>query len=176
MKPLMSSQAMAECLDRLADEIQSQATEPVTLVGIRRRGVPLAERLATRLEARLGQAPEVGHLDISFHRDDLAQGTAQPRVGVTDIPFSIDDQVVYLVDDVLFTGRTVRSALDALLAIGRPSRVVLVVLVDRGHRELPIQADLVGLSIETEMHDKVVVCLQEVDDRDEVSLEKAGDS
>jgi pyrimidine operon attenuation protein/uracil phosphoribosyltransferase len=168
----MDQEALNATLDRLADIIAQKGGSNAALIGIRRRGVILAERLAQRLENILGKCPDMGTLDIAFYRDDLSLVAAHPQVGVTDLPFSVDDRIIYLIDDVLYTGRTIRAALDAILSFGRPSRIVLVVLVDRGHRELPIQADLVGKVVETTPEDDVQVLLKEIDDRDEVIIEK----
>lgn len=172
MPLLMERRALGETIDHLAEAIAKKATGTIALVGIRRRGVPLAHRLAKRLEEISGIQPKIGTLDIAFHRDDLSRAEGHPQVGVTDLPFSVDEKVIYLIDDVLYTGRTIRAALDAILAFGRPQRIVLVVLIDRGHRELPIQADLVGKVIETAAEDDVRVYLEEIDGRDEVVLER----
>jgi pyrimidine operon attenuation protein/uracil phosphoribosyltransferase len=172
MTLVMNQESLNKALDRLAKAIAESHETPFALVGIRRRGIPLAERLAGRLERKLGSRPEVGTLDIAFYRDDLSHIAAHPQVGVSDLPFSVDDRVIYIVDDVLYTGRTIRAALDALLDFGRPRRIVLVVLIDRGHRELPIQADFVGDVIETMPQDDVRVCIEEIDGRDEVVMER----
>lgn len=172
MKRLMDPEALEGCLDRLATALiaDRDLMKAPVLVGVRRRGVPLAERLAERLAASGGQRPDVGSLDIAFYRDDLSRVAQQPLVGVTDIPFSVDDRDVCLVDDVLYTGRTVRAALDALLELGRPRRIRLAVLVDRGHRELPIQADYVGLTLTTKADDDVRVMIRPIDESDGVFL------
>lgn len=172
-KSLLNAAELAKTLDRLADEIGQDAKsgEGVALVGIRRRGVPLAQRLAERLEPLLGARPEVGTLDITFYRDDLTYIAQQPQVGVTELPFSVDGCRIYLVDDVLFTGRTIRAALDALLEFGRPQVIRLVVLVDRGLRELPIKADMVGISLDTQYQQNVNVQIEEIDGTDGVHLE-----
>ncbi len=174
MKPVLDAAAVATHLTTLADQIAQNLgkNEPIFLVGIRRRGVPIAERIAASLKKSHGLTAEVGILDIAFYRDDLSHVAEQPVVGVTDIPFSIEEQTVYLVDDVLYTGRTVRAALSALLEFGRPQAVRLVTLVDRGYRELPIQADFVGLELKTQPTDNVKVCLSEIDDQDAVSIEE----
>lgn len=172
MQRLLDEKQLTECIDHLASALRTMV-EPsnVSLVGIRRRGVPLAERVADRLAKSLGNRPEVGALDITFYRDDLSRVAQQPVVGVTEIPFPVDDQVICLVDDVLYTGRTIRAAIDAIMEFGRPQRILLAVLVDRGHRELPIQADLVGKTVETELTQDIKVCLAEIDGQDEVYIE-----
>ncbi len=171
---LMGAQEIAQILDSLTAAIVKERVDQPLLVGIRRRGIPLAERLAARLLKAGDAQPEVGSLDITFYRDDLSHIAPNPQIGVTNLPFSVDDRIVYLVDDVLFTGRTIRAALNALLEYGRPSRVILVVLIDRGHRELPIQADIVGKQIETQPTDNVEVRLKEVDGDDSVVIERGG--
>jgi pyrimidine operon attenuation protein / uracil phosphoribosyltransferase len=140
------------------------------LVGVRTRGVPLAQRLARSIGKACGAAPPVGALDISLYRDDFTTVAPQPITKGTEIPFTIDGRTVVLVDDVLFTGRTVRCALDELVDFGRPSRIELAVLVDRGHRELPIRADYVGRTMATKREEMVQVLLREEDGRDGVVL------
>jgi len=141
---------------------------PLYLVGIRTRGVPLAERLARELRLLLGRDVEVGAVDITLYRDDLGQAEKWPVLRGTEIPFDLEGAEVVLVDDVLFTGRTVRAALNAICDLGRPARVRLAVLVDRGHRELPIQADAAGLIVSTDRGDHVRVRLQPVDSVEEI--------
>ena len=143
---------------------------PLAIVGIRKRGVPLAERLADDLRRRANESPDVGALDITLYRDDLSQILHNPVLRGTEIPFDVTGREIVLVDDVLFTGRTVRAALDALVDLGRPRCIRLAVLVDRGHRELPIRADYVGQVVETRPKDQVQVLLRETDGRDEVIL------
>jgi pyrimidine operon attenuation protein/uracil phosphoribosyltransferase len=173
-REVLDAEGVARAIDRLADSIQAgQAEAPLAVIGIRRRGVPLAERIAARL-AEQGAAPRTGVLDITLYRDDLSLVAAQPVVGKTEIPFPVDGLRVVLCDDVLFTGRTVRSAIDALFALGRPARIELAVLVDRGLRELPIQADHVGQRLDTTRAQRVDVYLREVDDRDQVELSSKG--
>lgn len=138
------------------------------LVGIQRRGVPLAKRLARTLKESGAAEPPVGSLDITFYRDDMHELTAHPVVHDTDLPFDISGKTIFLVDDVLYTGRTVRSALDQLMDFGRPKRVVLAVLVDRGHRELPVAADVTGEVLKTSPKDIVEVHLEELDGEDAV--------
>lgn len=144
----------------------------IAVVGIQRRGVPLAERLAAALKEK-GAGVEVGRLDITFYRDDAGDTPSHPIVHDTDIPFDITGKTLVLVDDVLFTGRTIRSALDELMDFGRPARICLAVLVDRGHREMPIQADFVGKTMATAREERVDVRLAEVDGEDAVWLTPA---
>lgn len=176
MKLLMNTAAMETALDGIADALVAdrQLMESLALVGIRRRGVPLANRIAERLRERGAAKPDVGSLDIAFYRDDLSQVAQQPLIGVTDIPFSVDGRVICLIDDVLFTGRTIRAALDALLELGRPHCVRLAVLIDRGHRELPIQADYVGAKVVTDPNEDVRVRIRPIDDGDEVVIQSRG--
>ena len=163
---------------RIAHEIVERNLSTITpeslaLVGIRQRGVPLARRLAANIQEITGAAIASGALDITLYRDDLMRHAVghQPIVRSTEIPFSIDDRRIVLVDDVLFTGRTIRAAIDALIDFGRPSAIQLVVLVDRGHRELPIKADYVGKNVPTSRHESVQVKLRELDGVDEVLLQ-----
>jgi pyrimidine operon attenuation protein / uracil phosphoribosyltransferase len=142
--------------------------KPLYLVGIRSRGVPLAERLARELRVLLDQEVEVGAVDITLYRDDLGQGERWPVLRGTEIPFALDGAQVVLVDDVLFTGRTVRAALNAICDLGRPACIRLAALVDRGHREIPIHPDVVGLSIKTDREDHVRVRLMPVDPVEEI--------
>ena len=140
------------------------------LVGIRRRGVPLAERIADKIHQLEGVRPLTGQLDITLYRDDLSTIGPQPVVNRTDIPEDVTDRTVVLVDDVLYTGRTVRAAMDELVDFGRPKRIELAVLIDRGHRELPIQADYVGKYIQTSDSEIIKVMLSEFDDEEQVVL------
>ena len=159
-------------LARMAHEIleKHRGTEDLVLIGIRTGGVYLADRLATKILSIDGTAIPRGDLDITLYRDDWTRIGHQPVVQKTELPFSLDDKHVVLVDDVLFTGRTVRAAMDALIDFGRPDRIELAVLVDRGHRELPIQANYVGKHIETIHNTMVNVYLVEHDGRDEVTI------
>ncbi len=163
---------MARTLARIAHEILERHPDVkrLALVGVHSRGVPLARRLARLIGDAAGQQPAVGTLDIALYRDDFTSLAAQPITRGTDIVFSIDARTVVLVDDVLFTGRTVRAALDQLIDFGRPSRIELAVLVDRGHRELPIHADYVGRELATSREEAVQVLVREEDGRDEVLL------
>jgi pyrimidine operon attenuation protein/uracil phosphoribosyltransferase len=168
----MEPDRMARTLARVAHEIVERhpSLAGVVLVGVRTRGVPLARRLAGLVQRAAGAAPPVGVLDITLYRDDLTAIAAQPVLKGTDIPCSIDGRTVVLADDVLYTGRTVRAALDELVDFGRPARIELAVLVDRGHRELPIRADYVGESLPTGHDDIVQVTLFEEDGEDRVVL------
>lgn len=159
-------------LDRMASDIYRDFSDApnLSLVGIRRRGDVLARRLQERLGNLLGEAPPCGALDIALYRDDFDSLAEHPVVGDTHVPFSVSDSTVILVDDVLYTGRTVRAALDELLDLGRPTRIALAVLIDRGWRELPIAADFVGRVLATERDDDVQVMVDEVDGRDGIAL------
>ena len=174
MPVVMDADRIARTLTRIAHEIveRNRGVESLALVGVRTRGVHLARRLARALKDITGQDVPNGALDITLYRDDLMRQAVgpQPLVRRTEIPFSIDSRKILLVDDVLYTGRTTRAALDALIDFGRPLAIQLVVLVDRGHRELPIKADYVGKNLPTSAEESVQVCLQESDDRDEVML------
>ncbi len=152
-------------LVRIAYQIieKNHGIDNLCLVGIKTRGVPLARRIARNILFSEGSRVDVGELDITLYRDDLSRMSDDPIVNSTDIPFSIVNKKVVLVDDVIYTGRTVRAALDALMAIGRPAVIQLAVLVDRGHRELPIRADFVGMNIPTSEDEVVAVHLQETD-------------
>ncbi len=169
---LMDQPRLLRTLSRMAHEILEREPEvaKMVLVGVRTRGVPLARRLAAFLGEATGGVPAVGALDITLYRDDLTTVGPQPVMKGTDIPCSIDGRTVVLVDDVLFTGRTVRAALDELIDFGRPARIKLAVLVDRGHRELPIRADFVGRTLTTTRDEIVQVQLTEEDGVDRVLL------
>src|SRR5688572_11377806 len=175
MPQVMDADRMSRALTRMAHEIleRNRGLDELALVGIRTRGVPIARRLARALREINGDDIPTGALDITLYRDDLMRNPVgpQPVVRHTEIPFSIDDRKILLVDDVLYTGRTISAALDALIDFGRPRAIQLVVLVDRGHRELPIKADYVGKNIPTALADVVHVRLQETDGHDEVVLE-----
>ncbi len=170
---ILNGQAIQRALTRIAHEIaeRDEASQEVVLVGIERGGVPLAERLSGLLAGIWGQPVPTGKLDVSMHRDDLDQRVA-PHVRPTVIPFDVTGKTVVLVDDVLFSGRTTRAAMDALNDFGRPRRIQLAVLVDRGHRELPIKADFVGKNLPTAHTEAVIVRLGEKIDADEVILER----
>lgn len=170
---VMTADDVRRAVTRLSHEILERNSEsgPLILVGLRTRGIPLAARLRRQIE-EFGGSVVVGRLDPTLYRDDLARG--RPRLERTDIPVDVSGRRLVLVDDVLYTGRTVRAALDAIVALGRPSVVHLVVLVDRGHRELPIRADYVGKNLPTNRQERVTVRLQEVDGRDEVVIVAPG--
>ncbi|HEU5218302.1 MAG TPA: bifunctional pyr operon transcriptional regulator/uracil phosphoribosyltransferase PyrR [Gemmatimonadales bacterium] len=172
---LLDAPAMARSLERIAGEIIEQCggTKGMVFVGIQRRGVELAARLAS-LVAKGGTPIPLGKLDITLYRDDLSTVGPAPRIGVTSLPDEIEGRTVVIVDDVLHTGRTIRAALDELADFGRPRRILLAVLVDRGGRELPIQADFVGLTVETGPDDRVDVAVQELDRSDSVELVRGG--
>ncbi len=169
---LMSASEIDRTLVRLAHEIveRNNGAEGLVLVGVRRRGSPIAVRLAQRIASIEKVKPPVGTIDITFHRDDLSKEALEARVEQSDIPFSIEDKTVILVDDVLYTGRSTRAALGALIDHGRPRRVELCVLIDRGHRELPIQANYVGRVVQTSKNESIEVHLREVDYEDRVVL------
>ena len=174
MSVALDADRMGRTLTRIAHEIleRNRGVEELALVGIRTRGVPLAKRLARAIHEINGHEVPTGALDITLYRDDLMRTAvgAQPVIRKTEIPFSIDNKSILLVDDVLYTGRTIRAALDALIEFGRPRVIQLVVLVDRGHRELPIKADYVGKNLPTSQTQSVQVHLMEVDGRDEVEI------
>lgn len=172
-KKLMESDDVSRALKRIAHEIveRNRGVQNLAIVGIRTRGVPLAQRILKHLEAIEGEKPLFGALDISLHRDDFHLRAAAPKA--TQIAFDVTGKRVVLVDDVLFTGRTIRAALDALSDFGRPASVQLAVLVDRGHRELPIRADFVGKNAPTSLEEKVSVKLSEIDGEDLVLIESS---
>lgn len=176
MPLVMDEDRIGRTLARIAHEIveRNRGVEELALVGIRTRGVPIARRLSAKIAEITGHTVPVGALDITLYRDDLMRHAVgpQPLVRSTEIQFSIDDKTILLVDDVLYTGRTIRAALDALIDFGRPRAIQLVVLVDRGHRELPIKADYVGKNLPTSLRESVRVRLQETDGIDEVVIEK----
>jgi len=168
----MDASQFGRTLSRIAHEIleRNKSVDGLALVGIQTRGVPLARRLARKIESIEGTAPPVGVLDINLYRDDLSAISEHPVLRGTDVPFAVENATVVLVDDVLYTGRTIRSALNALMDLGRPSWIQLAVLVDRGHRELPIRADFVGKEVSTTRAQAVEVRVKEHDDADEVWL------
>ena len=178
MPTVMDADRIGRTLTRIAHEIveRNKGVEGLALVGVRTRGVPIARRIARALREITGDDIPTGALDITLYRDDLMRHAVgpQPLVRRTEIPFSIDDRKILLVDDVLYTGRTIRAALDALIDFGRPRAIQLVVLVDRGHRELPIKADYVGKNVPTSRHESVQVKLRELDGIDEVLLQGKG--
>jgi pyrimidine operon attenuation protein/uracil phosphoribosyltransferase len=169
---LMSASEIDRTLVRLAHEVleKTKNLEKLAFIGIRRRGVPLAQRLAAKIESLEGKAIPVGVLDINLYRDDLSMVANAPVVSATDIPFNITGMDIVLMDDVLYTGRTIRAALDALFDIGRPARVQLLALIDRGHRELPIEAKYVGRMVQTSSREIIEVKLNEIDGTEKVLL------
>src|SRR5581483_3440889 len=177
-KVLLDADALARTLSRIAHEIieANPELDEVALVGIQTRGVPLAHRLARLIEERAGDAPALGAVDITFYRDDVgvrggeAPLAAQPLVRATQLDFALEGRTVVLVDDVLYTGRTIRAAIEALFHYGRPARVQLAVMVDRGHRELPIRPDYVGKNLPTARSERIQVQLLEVDEVDRILL------
>jgi pyrimidine operon attenuation protein / uracil phosphoribosyltransferase len=171
-KVIMSAEDVRRALTRIAHEIieHNRGVRNLVLVGMRTRGIPLARRLAERLDDFEGVQVPVGELDITLYRDDIGMRAIQPLVGSTAIPVDVSGKVIILVDDVLFTGRSVRAALDALIDYGRPKAIQLVVLVDRGHRELPIRPDYVGKNVPTSIDEDVAVRLRESDGRDSVEI------
>ena len=180
-REVLDEDALERTLARLAHELieRTDDLDRLALIGIQTRGVPLSRRLGALVEERSGVEPALGSVDISFHRDDvLVRGRsaplhAQPIVRGTELDFALEGRTCVLVDDVLFTGRTIRAAIEALLDYGRPDRVQLAVLVDRGHRELPIRPDYVGKNLPTAIGERVRVELEEIDGRDRVLLEPA---
>lgn len=162
---IMSSEDIDRVLMRLAHQIieKNDGVENVCLIGIKTRGIPLANRLAKNIEKIENSKVELGQLDITLYRDDLSLVNSDPVVNQSNVPFSIEGKVVVLVDDVIFTGRTARAALDALVELGRPAKVQLCELIDRGHSELPIKANFVGKNIPTALNEVVMVQLEEID-------------
>src|SRR5687767_9943552 len=166
---LMNADDVRSTMDRVADNIlEANAGRPVVLLGIHRRGVPMSRRMASRIAEKTGREPQIGILDINLYRDDLTRVAFQPVVHKTDVPPDIDDKDIVLVDDVLYTGRTVRAALDALCDFGRMRSIQLAVMVDRGHRELPIAANFIGKKIDTKDNEVVEVKLNEIDGEDAI--------
>ena len=169
---ILDAEQIRRALTRIAHEIieRNRGTDQLMLVGIQTRGVPLANRLASLIKEIEGTKPPVGKLDISLYRDDLSPASEQPVVNKTEISQSVVGQTIVLVDDVLFTGRTARAALDAVIDLGRPQRIQLAVLIDRGHRELPIRADYVGKNLPTSKREVIEVRLEETDGEEQVVI------
>lgn len=169
---LMDDQAIRRAITRISHEIieKNKGIEELLLVGIRTRGVPIARRIASMIQDIEGKEIPVGVLDITLYRDDLSSLSTQPVVHSTELPGDISGKNIILIDDVLYTGRTIRSALDALIDLGRPKRIQLAVLVDRGHRELPIRADYVGKNVPTAQKELIRVELTESDEKDQVVI------
>jgi pyrimidine operon attenuation protein / uracil phosphoribosyltransferase len=171
-RQLLSAAEIEAALQRLAREIVQQSGDArnLALIGIRRRGVPLAQRIALAMREKEKTEVPVGTLDITLYRDDLSKIAAQPVLHSSDIPFGVDDKDLVLVDDVLYTGRTVRAAVNALFDLGRPQRIRLCVLVDRGHRELPMEASFVGVKVQTSDKEIIEVRMNEIDHQERVML------
>lgn len=172
-KAVLMDEAMIDrALSRIAHEIleRNKGLDQLYLVGIQRRGVPLAERIADKIASIESHRPPVGVLDITFYRDDLSMLAAHPVVNGTDMPFSVNDIKIVLVDDVLFTGRTARAAIEAIFDLGRPCQIQLAILIDRGHRELPIRADYIGKNVPTSKSEIIHVRIKDFDGEDRVVL------
>lgn len=169
---IMDRDGIRRALTRIAHEIleKNAGTDDLVLIGIRRRGVPLARRISEKIKEIEGTSVPLGILDITLYRDDLSQLDYHPLVRKTEVPFSIIDKKVVMIDDVLYTGRTARAALDALMDLGRPKLIQLAVLIDRGHRELPIRADFVGKNVPTSRKEQIQVSLLEIDEEDRVTI------
>lgn len=169
---LMDEKAMGRAITRVSHEIieKNKGVEDVVLVGIKTRGVPIANRIAKKIQGIEDVCVNTGEIDITLYRDDLKKVDTDPVINGSNINFDINDKVVILVDDVLYTGRTVRAALDAIMDIGRPKSIQLAVLVDRGHRELPVRADYVGKNVPTSKHEVISVMLNETDEQDSVTI------
>lgn len=176
-KVIMDEIAIKRAITRIAHEIieKNKGVTRVALIGIRRRGGPLALRLADQIETIEGVKVPVGILDITLYRDDLTTLSSQPQVHRTEVFFDINDRNIILVDDVMYTGRTVRAAMDALIDLGRPRSIQLAVLVDRGHRELPIRADYIGKNLPTSRNEVISVLVKEIDNKEEVVLQEIVD-
>jgi pyrimidine operon attenuation protein / uracil phosphoribosyltransferase len=174
---IVDADGLRRIVTRIAHEIveRNKGVEDLVLVGIRRRGVPIASRMAQKIREFEGREPALGSLDITLYRDDLSTVSHQPVVGASEIPVDINGKVVVLVDDVLYTGRTVRAAMDALIDFGRPRSVQLAVVIDRGHRELPIRADFVGKNVPTSKKEVIGVKLNEIDGADAVVIKEMDD-
>ena len=174
---IVDADGLRRIVTRIAHEIveRNKGVEDLVLVGIRRRGVPLATRMAEKIKEFEGKAPFEGSLDITLYRDDLSTVSHQPVVGSSEIPVDITNKVIVLVDDVLYTGRTARAAMDALIDFGRPRAIQLAVVIDRGHRELPIRADFVGKNVPTSSKEVIGVKLAEVDGVDSVVIKEIED-
>ena len=169
---LMDEKAIGRAITRISHEIieRNKGIEDVVLVGIKTRGVPIADRIGKKIQQIEGASVNTGEVDITLYIDDLKKIDVDPVINGSNVQFSIDDKIVILVDDVLYTGRTVRSALDAIIDIGRPKAIQLAVLVDRGHRELPIRADYVGKNVPTSKGEIISVKLSEIDGEDSVTI------
>lgn len=177
-KILLDKKDMDRAITRMAHEIieKNKGVENIRLIGIQRGGVHIAARLAEKIEGIEGRHIDIGSLDIALYRDDIGIREEQPVVRKTDVPFEITDKVVILIDDVLFTGRSIRSAMDALMDMGRPSMIQLAILIDRGHKELPIRADYVGKNIPTSLNETIKAEFEEEGATDMVKLLKRDDN
>lgn len=173
-KMLMDDIAINRAITRIAHEIieRNKGVDNLALIGIRRRGGPLAQRLAKRIGEIEGVEVPVGILDITLYRDDLTTLAEQPLLHRTEVFFDVSDKVIVLVDDVIYTGRTIRAAMDAIIDLGRPARIQLAVLIDRGHRELPIKADFVGKNVPTSRSESILVLLEEIDGHERVVIQE----
>lgn len=173
-KVLMDSETIDRTIVRMTSEIleKNKGAKNLVVVGVRTRGVHIAERIVNRINKLEKIKPPMGTLDITLYRDDFRRKTEWPKVEKTEIPFSVEDKEVILVDDVIYTGRTTRAALEEIMDFGRPSSIQLVTMVDRGHRELPIQPDYIGILVNTLSSEKVRVHLKETDGKDEVIVKK----
>ena len=171
---IMDEKSIGRAITRISHEIieRNKGIENVVLIGIKTRGVPVASRIADKIETIEGQRIQIGEMDLTLYRDELSKTQRDPVVNSTKIDFDITDKTVILVDDVLYTGRTVRSALNALMDVGRPKAIQLAILVDRGHRELPIRADYVGKNVPTSRNEIISVKLNECDKEDSVTIEE----
>lgn len=171
---ILDRMGIDRALSRMAHEIveRNHGVEGLVLIGIRTAGVYLSERIASGIETIEGLRVPTGIIDVTLYRDDLALGRFQPTVRRTEIPFSVDGKKVVLVDDVFFTGRTIRAAMDILIDFGRPSRIELAVLIDRGHRELPISPDFVGMKVTTTREESVIVRIEEIEGTEEAVIER----
>lgn len=169
---IMDAPALSRAMTRIAHEIveKNKGMDDLVLIGIQRRGVPMSLRIADLLESIEQKRPEVGILDITFYRDDLSMLSAHPIVNGTDIPFDINDKKIVLIDDVMYTGRTVRAAIEAIFDMGRPAAIQLAIMVDRGHRQLPFRPDYVGKNVPTSQTESIHVELEEIDGNDRVVL------
>jgi pyrimidine operon attenuation protein/uracil phosphoribosyltransferase len=174
---LLNEDAMKRTITRLAHEIieNNSNTNEIAIVGIRTRGEFLAKRIASCIEEITGDSTDVGTIDVTFYRDDFRTNLGSPKVGTSDILFEVEGKTIILIDDVLYTGRTIRAAMDDLFSFGRPQVIQLGVLVDRGHRELPIRADFVGKNYPTSLNEHIHVHINEVDDEDAVLLMEYGE-
>lgn len=171
---LMDEKAIGRAITRISHEIieRNKGVEDIVLVGIKTRGVPIAQRISKKIEQIEGTKVNTGEVDITLYRDDLKKVDVDPVINGSNIDFNINDKTVVLVDDVLYTGRTVRSALDAIMDVGRPKSIQLAVIVDRGHRELPVRADYVGKNVPTSKHEIISVKLAEIDGEDSVTIKE----